>query len=83
MLLIQKGLIQKIKYKYVKIIYYLNYYETFMFTKQDLIFSDDVIEKIISNFTNKEEGVRNLKRRIETIVSKINIYNLSYNEKVR
>ena len=43
--------------------------------------ADDVIEKIISNFTNKEEGVRNLKRCIETIVSKINIYNLSYNEK--
>ena len=55
--------------------------ETFMFTKEDLIFSDDVIEKIINNFTNKEEGVRNLKRCIETIVSKINIYNLSYNEK--
>ena len=52
-----------------------------MFTKEDLIFSDEVIEKIISDFTNKEEGVRNLKRCIETIVSKINIYNLSYNDK--
>ena len=33
-----------------------------------------------TNYTNKEEGVRNLKRCLETIISKINIYYLSYNE---
>ena len=54
--------------------------ETFIFTNKDIIFSDEVIENIINNFTNKEEGVRNLKRCIETTISKINIYNLSYNE---
>jgi ATP-dependent Lon protease len=51
---------------------------TFMFSDKDIIFEDDIIENIITNFTNKEEGVRNLKRCIETIISKINIYNLSY-----
>ena len=51
---------------------------TFMFSDKDIIFEDDIIENIITNFTNKEEGVRNLKRCVETIISKINIYNLSY-----
>ena len=50
---------------------------TFQFTYEDIIFNDDVIEYIINNYTNKEEGVRNLKRCIETLISKINIYNLS------
>ena len=34
---------------------------------------------MIDNYTMKEEGVRNLKRCLETIVSKINIYNLCTN----
>ena len=54
--------------------------ETFMFHKEDIILNDCIIEYIINNHTNKEEGVRNLKRCIETIISKINIYNLSYDE---
>ena len=53
---------------------------TFMFTNKDIIFTDNIIEYIINNHTNKEEGVRNLKRCIETIISKINIYNLSYDK---
>ena len=32
------------------------------------------LEYIIDKHTNKEEGVRNLKRCIESIISKINIY---------
>ena len=52
--------------------------ETFMFSDKDIIFEDDIIENIISTYTNNEEGVRNLKRCVETIISKINIYNLSY-----
>ena len=44
------------------------------------ILNDSIIEYIINNHTDKEEGVRNLKRCIETIISKINIYNLSYDE---
>ena len=53
---------------------------TFMFTNKDIIFTDNIIEYIINNHTNKEEGVRNLKRCIETIISKINIYHLSYDK---
>ena len=54
---------------------------TFMFKSEDILFNENIIEYIINNHTNKEEGVRNLKRCIETIVSKINIYNLSFNDK--
>ncbi len=55
-------------------------YDTFLFSKDDIIFTDDNILYIIEKFTNKEEGVRNLKRSLETIISKINIYYLSNNE---
>jgi ATP-dependent Lon protease len=43
------------------------------FNKDDIIFNDDVIHNIINNFTDKEDGVRNLKRRLDEIVSKCNI----------
>jgi ATP-dependent Lon protease len=36
------------------------------------------VKMIIEKYTLNEEGVRNLKRSLETIISKINIYNLSY-----
>ena len=51
--------------------------ETFLFTNEELIFSDEAILYIIDKHTGKEEGVRNLKRCLETIISKINIYYLS------
>ena len=54
--------------------------ETFMFNDNEIKFNETNIEYIINNYTGKEEGVRNLKRCIETIISKINIYNLSYDE---
>ncbi len=52
-------------------------FETFLFTNEELIFSDESILYIIDKYTGKEEGVRNLKRCLETIISKINIYYLS------
>ena len=52
----------------------------FMFNSNEIIFNNESIEYIISNYTLKEEGVRNLKRCLETIISKINIYNLSYDK---
>ena len=52
----------------------------FRFTTNDIIFPDDSLLYIIENHTSKEEGVRNLKRCLETIISKINIYNLSNNK---
>ena len=54
--------------------------EIFMFNDNEIKFNETNIEYIINNYTGKEEGVRNLKRSIETIISKINIYNLSYDE---
>ena len=52
---------------------------TFTFKNEDILFPDNTLEYIIEKYTGKEEGVRNLKRCLETIISKINIYYLSYN----
>ena len=51
--------------------------DTFLFSEEEILFSDDAILSIIEKYTGKEEGVRNLKRCLETIISKINIYYLS------
>ena len=51
--------------------------DTFMFNIEDIIFEKEALKYIIETYTEKEEGVRNLKRCLETIISKINIYNLS------
>ena len=42
-------------------------------TKEDIIFSDEIIESIIQKVA-KEEGVRNLKRGIECIISWLNMH---------
>jgi ATP-dependent Lon protease len=42
----------------------------------DIIISDTIIQSIIENYTKPEKGVRNLKRNIETIISKINLFRL-------
>ena len=55
-------------------------YTNFSFSKDEIIFTDEILTYIISNYTNNEEGVRNLKRCIETIISKINIYLLTHSE---
>ena len=54
--------------------------ETFVFHKEDIIFDKETILYIIEKHTGKEEGVRNLKRCIEAIISKVNIYNLTSGE---
>ena len=46
----------------------------------NIVFDNDIIEYIINNFTHKEQGVRNLKRCIETIISKVNMYELLYDK---
>ena len=38
--------------------------------------SDENIKFIINNYTDNEKGVRNLKRCLETIYNKLNLYNL-------
>ena len=52
-------------------------YDTFAFTSKEIVFSDEIVKMIIQDYTGEEEGVRNLKRCIETIISKINIHVLS------
>lgn len=46
------------------------------FKKNDIIIDEDMINNIIDKFTDKEKGVRNLKRCFETIYTKINLYRL-------
>ena len=46
------------------------------FTIDDIIISEEVIKYIIINYTNNEKGVRNLKRCLETIHNKLNLYRL-------
>ena len=43
---------------------------------QDIIFDDDIIKYIIDKYS-KEEGVRNLRRTYETILSKLNIVRIT------
>ena len=46
------------------------------FNKGDVIISDDVLIHIMDTFTDKEKGVRNLKRCLEIIYTKLNLYRL-------
>ena len=47
-----------------------------LFAKEDIIIPDDVLKYIIDSFTNDEKGVRNLKRCLEIIYTKLNLYRL-------
>jgi ATP-dependent Lon protease len=48
------------------------------FTEKDIIFNDEIIEYIIDK-TTREDGVRNLKRSLESIISKINLIRIKSN----
>ena len=52
--------------------------ETFKFDNKINI-TENIIKYIIDNYTNNEKGVRNLKRCFETIISKVNMYEILYN----
>jgi len=52
-------------------------YELFNYKKEEIIFTDEILTTIISRYTGGEEGVRNLKRCLESIVSTLNIYHLT------
>tara|TARA_Y100000816_G_scaffold110741_1_gene77442 strand:+ start:2545 stop:4473 length:1929 start_codon:yes stop_codon:yes gene_type:complete len=51
-------------------------YEQAKFEKEDVIFTDEILEYIIKDFTENESGVRNLKRCLEIIYTKLNLYRL-------
>ena len=55
-------------------------YESYNLSKNNLIFSDEIISNIIKNYTQNEQGVRNLKRCIDIIISKINMYYILYDK---
>lgn len=42
--------------------------------KNSIVLDDDIIKYIVEKFTNGEKGVRNLKRCLEIIYSKLNLY---------
>jgi ATP-dependent Lon protease len=46
------------------------------FREGDIVIPDHVIEHIVENYTEKEEGVRNLKRCLEVVHRKLNLYRL-------
>jgi len=46
------------------------------FNESDIVIPDDTIHYIITNHTDKEDGVRNLKRCLEIIHTKLNLYRL-------
>jgi ATP-dependent Lon protease len=50
--------------------------EQVKFNEGDIIIPDDVISHIIESHCNKEDGVRNLKRCLEIIHTKLNLYRL-------
>ena len=50
--------------------------EQVKFETEDIVISDDVIKHIIDKYTDSEQGVRNLKRCLEIIHTKLNLYRL-------
>jgi len=54
-------------------------YNIINFNSTDIGFSKQIIQYIIETYTEKEKGVRNLKRALTTIISKINILKLLHN----
>jgi len=46
------------------------------FKSEDITITDEALIRIIDGFTDKEKGVRNLKRCLEIIYTKLNLYRL-------
>ena len=53
-----------------------NIREQVKFDTSEVTIPDDVLKHIIANYTDKEDGVRNLKRCLEIIHTKLNLYRL-------
>lgn len=50
--------------------------ETYGFQSGDITISDETMMEILNKYEDKEEGVRNLRRCLENIVAKVNVYRL-------
>lgn len=53
----------------------------YSFDTNDVNIDDEVLTHIITNYTEEEEGVRNLKRSLETIISKLNVLKIMNDSK--
>jgi ATP-dependent Lon protease len=56
--------------------YLLRDIQTNMNFTEELVFSDSMLQYIIETYTNDEKGVRNLKRCLETVYSKLNLFRI-------
>lgn len=45
----------------------------FNMTREEIVFTDEVVRYIVSTKTSDEEGVRNLRRALESIISNVNL----------
>lgn len=54
----------------------------FSLQPSDITFDEDTIHTLIDTHCNKEKGVRNLKRNVETIIAKLNVMRYLLPEKV-
>jgi ATP-dependent Lon protease len=55
--------------------------EQVRFEESEISIPDEVVTYIVEKYTNKEKGVRNLKRCLETLHTKLNLYRLTTNLK--
>ena len=59
-------------------------FKEYQMSQEDILFDDEVIKYIINKKTNTfyvEEGVRNIKRRLEIIISNLNVLNIAFKNK--
>ena len=71
-----KGYNQKEKVTISKDYLIPNIIEQVKFAADDIQISDETVNHIIEKYTDKEDGVRNLKRCLEIIHTKLNLYRL-------
>jgi ATP-dependent Lon protease len=50
--------------------------EQVKFTAEDITVPEETIQHIIDSYTDEEKGVRNLKRCLEVVYTKLNLYRL-------
>ena len=48
----------------------------YRFPAEDVVIMEDALLSIITDYTNNEKGVRNLKRCIETILADLNLHKI-------
>ena len=46
------------------------------FTQEDIVIPEETLHYIMENYCNKEDGVRNMKRCLEIVYTKLNLYRL-------